>query len=487
MTKKVAPRHSKSAPTRRAAGALGPAIATLLLASETHAAPPAPRPATRVPAAPAPVDDAPDEAAPVDPFADIRDLETRLEQLRTVVVGRQPRVTLGGYIDLGFFVPQGDGSGIVRDAGNLLFPQYAGQYGWVFLGDLLAPAINSRGEVADLGAATGSGARYDSVHSGGAPGFIANEVNLTLTSGLGDSAIATASVNFIPRSGNNCPGGATAGCNVAFSMGDFLDVDLAQLEWLPTKTQKTSIFVGKFDSVIGIEYRERKAPQRFGITPSLIARYTTGTALGLKVRHKMGADDLFVVAAAVTNGSFTTEQFHFYDEIDTNAGKTVSGRVSIHPPLPFELEVGASGSWGSQDRARSSDDKMWFYGADLHLGVGTLDLKAQWLKGKAPGDPLDDVYGLDLHGGGYAELDWMVTPLFGVLGRGEYRDAMVWLLGDPTGNRLYLTKSWRATAGVRFVLSDRVVFKAEYLDNGEYGGIPQIKNNVFTTSLLLIN
>jgi len=31
------------------------------------------------------------------------------------------------------------------------------------------------------------------------------------------------------------------------------------------------------------------------------------------------------------------------------------------------------------------------------------------------------------------------------------------------------------------------VFKAEYLYNGEYGGIPQIKNNVFTTSLLLIN
>ena len=25
------------------------------------------------------------------------------------------------------------------------------------------------------------------------------------------------------------------------------------------------------------------------------------------------------------------------------------------------------------------------------------------------------------------------------------------------------------------------------VDNGEYGGIPQIKNNVFTTSLLLIN
>ena len=39
---------------------------------------------------------------------------------------------------------------------------------------------------------------------------------------------------------------------------------------------------------MGIEYRERKASQRFGITPTLIARYTTGTPLGLKVRSKLG-------------------------------------------------------------------------------------------------------------------------------------------------------------------------------------------------------
>jgi hypothetical protein len=31
------------------------------------------------------------------------------------------------------------------------------------------------------------------------------------------------------------------------------------------------------------------------------------------------------------------------------------------------------------------------------------------------------------------------------------------------------------------------VFKAEYLHNGEYGRVQQIKNDVFTTSLLLIN
>jgi hypothetical protein len=424
--------------------------------------------------------DAPDDGTgenDIDPIAKIGELEARLDQQQSVIVGRQPRVVVGGYIDLGFFAAQGDGSGIVRDQGNMIFPQYAGRYGWVFLGDILSPAVNTRGEAADLGDATGAPPRFDGIHSGGAPGFIANEINLTLTSGLGPSAIATASLNFTPRTGSN------------FSLGDVFDADIAQLEWMPGRTQKTSIFVGKVDSVIGIEYRERKSNQRYGITPSLIARYTTGTALGLKVRSKLGPDDVLVIAAAVTNGSFTQEQFHFYDEIDTNLGKTASGRVSLHPPLPVDMELGGSGSWGAQDRSPLSTGKMWFAGVDYSLRTRYADLKAQWLAGRAPGDPAHDVYGLDLHGGGYVELDAFVLPHFGLLGRGEYRDAFVWL-GDPmapTGaNRAYLTKSWRATGGVHINFSDRIVLKAEYLWNGEYGGIPQIRNNVFTSSLVLI-
>jgi hypothetical protein len=292
-----------------------------------------------------------------------------------------------------------------------------------------------------------------------------------LTSGLGPSAIATASVNFTPRSGSN------------FSLGDYVDADLAQLEWMPTRSQKTSIFVGKFDSVLGIEYRDRKSNQRFGITPSLIARYTTGTALGLKIRSKFGPDDLFVVAAAVTNGSFTQEQFHFYDEIDRNLGKTASGRLSLHPPIPIDMELGISGSYGPQDRSPNDDGKMWFWGIDYQFHVARADLKAQFLKGAAPGDPLNDVYGLKLHGGGYVELDYMLVPWLGVLARGEYRDAFVWLATD----RAYVTKSWRGTGGIHVNFSDRVVLKAEYLHNGEYGGLPQIKNDVFTSSLVIMN
>ena len=52
-----------------------------------------------------------------------------------------------------------------------------------------------------------------------------------------------------------------------FRLGDSMDVDLAQIEWMPTADGKTSVFVGKVDSVIGHEYKSRKPPARFGITP----------------------------------------------------------------------------------------------------------------------------------------------------------------------------------------------------------------------------
>ena len=124
------------------------------------------------------------------------------------------------------------------------------------------------------------------------------------------------------------------------------------------RERRTSIFIGKFDSVIGIEYQTRKANQRFGITPSLIARYTVGTPIGIKVRSRLGPNDMFVLAGALTNGSSVIEPFHFYDETDSNAGKTASGRIAIALPLPFRLELGVSGivrRAGSRARQPASD------------------------------------------------------------------------------------------------------------------------------------
>ncbi|HEY5450258.1 MAG TPA: hypothetical protein VIQ54_15995 [Polyangia bacterium] len=457
---------------------------------------PAAAPATAEAAdTPEPADAESDAVMPVDTQTQINDLrermldlEQRLDQTRQVATARRPIVSVGGYIDAGFFASQGTGAGIIQDsgaAGDRAYPEYMNRYGWVFLGDLLSTAINSRGEAADLGEFAGID-RFDSVNSNGAPGFIINEVNLTLNAALSPSALATASVNFIPRSGHD------------FNLGDFIEVDIAQLEWMPTRDGRTSVFVGKVDSVIGIEYRERKASQRFGITPTLLARYTTGTPIGLKVRSKFLDGDRIVVAAALTNGSSTTEQFHFYDEVDSNAGKTASGRLSLKPVPALDLEIGLSGEYGSQDRALDSLDPLWFWGVDLLGHVGPVDIKAQYLRGRSEGERADRVYdpnhrpyGLDLKNGAYLELDWMITPVVGVYGRGELRDALVWL-GNPdsltgTGNdRLYITKSWRAVGGARAVINEHIVVKAEYLHNGEYGRIPELANDVFTSSLVLI-
>ena len=58
-----------------------------------------------------------------------------------------------------------------------------------------------------------------------------------------------------------------------------------------------------------------------------------------------------MLAVALTNGSNTTEQFHFYDEIDSNAGKTASGRLAIRL-LPLAIEIGGVGQLRARRTAR---------------------------------------------------------------------------------------------------------------------------------------
>ena len=411
-----------------------------------------------------------EEPAEVDPSADLAQRIDELEQkVRQAEASRRARfpIKLGGYGDLGFFATQGDGSGFRRDAGHVIFPDRS-QYAWVFYGDILAPQVNSRGEVADLGQAPGV-QRFDSIHSQGNPTFLVNELNLNVTAGLGDRALFTSSVNFTPRTGTN------------FALGDSFDLDIAQLEWMPTDSGKTSIFIGKVDSVLGLEYKTRKASQRFGITPTLLGRYTTGTAIGVKVRSKL-ADDHLIIAASATNGSFGTEQFFFYREIDTNSFKTLSGRVALRLPVGAgSLEFGPSGQFGTPDGTPDGTKAAWFVGGDAELDLGRVDVKAQWLKGKSPGDPVAMAYALDLKSSGSLETDVIVTPVLGVFGRAEFRDALVTMGME----RLYITRNWRATGGIRLTLHPNAIVKAEATHNGEYGGTPAIADDVITTSAVL--
>jgi hypothetical protein len=449
---------------------IGAGIGLAFMFAAIASAQPSPVPAATTAAPSSDGDDAADDY--VDPDVRAAELANKVQELEDKLAAMQrPKtqfpIKVTGYGDIGLFATQGDGTGFRRDAGHDVFPSHS-DIGWVFYGDLLATQINSRGDVADLGQAPGVD-RFDSVHSGGKLTFLVNELNLSITAGLGPTALFTSSVNFTPRTGTD------------FRLGDSFDVDLAQLEWMPTDDGKTSIFVGKVDSVIGIEYKSRKSPQRFGITPSLIARYTTGTAVGVKARTMMLGDHL-VLAAAVTNGSFGTEQFHFFQETDSNNFKTLSGRAGIRVELgSARVEFGPSGQWGTQDGVPDDGGKMWFAGIDAEISMPRIALRAQWLKGKAPGDAENMTYGLNLKNGGYLEADVLVTPVIGVLGRAEFRDAEV----QQGMERLYITKNWRATAGLRLLFSPNAMVKAEYSHNGEYGGMPGIKDDVFTTSAVM--
>jgi hypothetical protein len=427
------------------------------------------------PTAPDPEPAAPraEEAPPVDLEAKAVALEDKIQQLEAKLTSSEENrksrfpIRLSGYGDVGAFATQGDGSGLRRDAGHSMFPEH-GDIGWVFYGDLLATAVNSRGDIADLGQVPGVD-RFDAINSNGTPTFLVNELNVTVNAGVGTRALFTSSTNFTPRNGSD------------FRLGDSFDVDLVQLEYLVTESGKHSIFVGKFDSVIGHEYKTRKAPDRFGITPTLLARYTTGTAIGIKARSKL-ANDHLILAAAVTNGSFGTEQFHFHSELDTNASKALSGRAAVRAEIGgVEFEAGPSAQWGVQDGAGDGGGNMLVYGVDAEIKHTRFALRAQWLKGHAPGDELSMAYRLDLKQGGYVETNLVVTPTFGILGRAEFRDAEV----QQGVERLYITKNWRGTAGIRVVLTPKAVIKAEYSHNGEYGKTPAIPDDVVTTSAVM--
>ena len=434
------------------------------------AADPGAPPASQPPSAP-PADDAP-ELVPAEPavFAATEAPEPPFEM----------RLRLSGYVDFGFFASQGTGAGHVQDVGHRIFPRHE-DTAWVFHGDPLSTAVNSRGEPADTGDASGASraVTFDSVDSRGEPTFLVNEVDLDLTAALHERVWLLVSTDLIPR------GRLVADPDGLF-LGDFLEVDLAFANWtaLAGDGYVLDVQAGKFDSVIGIEYRVQESPDRFGITPSLIARYTSGHPLGLKVRAQL-FDESVNVALALTNGSHFMELFPFYDEQDRNAGKTVSGRVAYRYEGAVLLEIGVSGAFGAQDAQPEADTMQWQVDADLNFVWEDLELRAEYTRGEAEGkrETVDcDLAQCLRFQGAYGELSYRLTNWLGLFGRVDWRDA------DHRAGQdfLYVVDILRVTAGPRIEIDRFAIIKAEYVLNQELLGRPVIENDVFTTSLVLV-
>ncbi|MCX4239328.1 cell division protein ZapB [Paraliomyxa miuraensis] len=386
---------------------------------------------------------------------------------------------LGGYLDVGAFWAAGNGSGVRPDTGHVVFPQYDGVLpdSWVLMGDPLSTQVNARGDPADTGDSLA--VVFDPIDSGGKSSFIANALNLDVTTGVGDHLFIEGLVDLIPRSRD------VSNQDGVF-LGDYVDVKLAYLDYLvPTKRFELDLYAGKIDPVFGYEYRVQESPDRISVTPSLACRYTCGRPLGVKARAKFLASRALVLATSVTNGSSFREGFGFSNETDTNHFKTVAGRLSYRFDVGAGLELGASGQIGAQDLQPDDGVYQWQYGFDLHLDVRGVDLAAELVIGRAdgataPGEvecgsaPCLDfktAYGLL----GYRALNWLMPYV-----RVDWRDA----LHRHGAGFVYVSELVRVTPGVRFELGTHVAIKAEYTVNRELGPIPQFDNDVLSTSVV---
>ena len=398
-------------------------------------------------------------------------LEEKVEKLAPVAA----KVT--GFLDVGFFSVQGDGSGIRSDIGYVHFPEYdQGSSGipdsWVFMGDPLSVMVNSRGDPATTGESRAI--TFDGIGAHKST-FLINSLNVGLFSEVGANAIFTAKADLLPR-------GRDVSNPDGLFLGDYVDVRLAYLEYrLGSDRVKASLFAGKFDSLVGFEYRSQEAPTRIEVTPSLICRYTCGYPIGVKARVVFGGALTF--AGGVSNGSNFSEGFAFYNEIDANEFKTLSGRLSYE--FVKGLELGTSGMWGAQDNQPSNSVYQWMYGFDAHYHRQDLVLRAEFVQGRAKGAsegalPCDAAPCLTFKGA-YGLAGYRVTNIVMPYVRVDWRDA----LHRDGASFVYISKVWRATGGIRLALNENLTIKAEYNVNKELGRLMPINNNVFTSSLVV--
>jgi hypothetical protein len=444
--------------------------------------------------APVPVD-APqptEEQPPPPPREDprIKELEDRLQEVEDELDAQKDDnkyleekidslvpLKLSGYLDLGAFATTGNGAGTRTDIGHAYFPEYSYvPETWVFYGDPLSTAVNSRGDVADTGESRAI--VFDPINSAGKPSALVNAVNLALFAGIGETGQVNVSVDLVPRSRDiSNPSGVF--------LGDFIDVKLAYGEWRPAVSKSgawdLTLQGGKFDSVLGFEYRSIESPDRIGITPSLICRYTCGRPIGLKARVRF-LDEALVGNVAVTNGSHFSEGFDFANETDTNAMKTVAGRLSYQ--IAKKVEVGVSGAWGAQDFQPDNDVAQWHWGADLHAEIKDFELTAEAVHGRAKGKTSIvrcDAAPCLKYTGGYVQAAYRVTNTWVPYIRADYRDAVHW----SGASFVYVSDLWRATVGVRAEIGTRIIWKIEATKNNELGRAPIIPNDVATTSLVI--
>ncbi len=404
-----------------------------------------------------------------------------------------PPLVITGYVDVGFAKAQGDGTSFPPSYRALPPPGPADYYV-----DPFAPAVNSRGEAASTalppGAAAG-GFLPRSAGIGGRPSFLINTADVDVRYTAPELPILVFTrLQVIPRL---LDPGATPGNPGGEETRLLLEQAFGRLT--PLKSAELAVSIGKFDSVFGIEYLDNEANFRIGVTPSLLARYTTGQSIGVKAFYRY---QLIPIASAVSLNVSATNSGTFVEALQ-GPSRSLTGRPVGAGRLGYELnlahvslKLGASAEFGPRnDQSVTTAATQRLLGVDARLVVPTLTLAGEFVDVAEEGG--DDV---------------SPTPIPKLAGTGAYPAVAefyahgFWVqaaeqLPLPIDDQLFRATVYaryeqrhaefpdyatikvdRLTAGVNLGFGESLQVKAEYLVNRELEGAPQVANNVFTSS-----
>jgi hypothetical protein len=386
-----------------------------------------------------------------------------------------PPLVFMGYVDIGFAAAEGDGTSYPAEDTRL-----PADYGV----DTFAPAVNSRGDVAS----TNAGNRFDngfkprSVEIGGRPSFLLNTVNfdaryLPVTSPV----MVFTRMQLTPRWGKAAGNEAQVFVEQAFG------------RVTPIKGTEFFVSVGKFDSVFGIEYLENQANFRTNITPSLFARYTTGTSLGVKAffrRQIAPAWSAISLNTAATNSGNFVEALQPPD-ISFTGRPVVSARLGYELNLPImQIKLGGSGLYGPRNdqRLRKAHQRMW--GVDARLYVMGLQLSGEYMD-------IDEELGATGKMTGLGSFTipspfkargfWSMAAYTYRVQLGPLRAATAYVRYEQRRAEFEgfrPLKVSRLTAGFRVDLWESLILKGEVLFNNELEGAPDVDNDVLTSSIV---
>jgi len=385
-----------------------------------------------------------------------------------------PAFHLNGYVDIGFAHAQGDGTSF--PAGDMRVPA---DYGV----DTFAPAVNSRGDVAstDAGGRFVNGFLPRSVGIGGRASPLVNVVDFDLRYNVPAAPLMFFSrLQLLPRF-----------TGTEDETRPLLQQAFARL--VPFDSQELALSVGKFDSVVGIEYLDNESNIRIGVTPSLVARYTTGQSLGAKLFYRVQIpaawSAISLNVAATTSGSFV-ESLQMPD-VSLTGTPVGSGRLGYELNLPrFQLKLGGSGVYGPRNDQTDRHVLQRVLDGDLRVAVAGLYLNAEYVRVDEDEGNDQKITSLGVfplvsafhERGYYAQLAYGLVidagPLHKITLYGRYERRHAWFQGFTP---LLVD---RITGGLRVDLWESVIVKGEVLINRELEGSPNVPNNVQTLSVV---